>query len=335
MSLITFLGDVALLNNKMKNSYKIDGNLVFNLEYVLTTNNSNPAKNKVILSEVPIVFKDFFGITPMAVSMANNHTMDYGVRGFYETKELLIEQKIEFFGAGSLEDNYNNPKIITVEEVSIAFLGYSLINDENKEDQGVAYFTEDRAIKDIAQAKSNADLIIVNIHWGVEEAPYHSGRQERVGKFLIDNGVDLVIGHHPHCIQPFEIYKGKYIFYSLGNCVFPNHSGPAFFNEDGKPERIFRKRLLKHNRLSYAVGFDIENRDVKFIDVLYFNERELYKIGNLNIGKKFHKTPEVINVFIRQMRKYLTFFISNTFVDGKLFDTQALLHEINMKLNKR
>jgi len=75
----------------------------------------------------------------------------------------------------------------------------------------------------MAELKKETDLIIVNIHWGVEYQHYFNSVQQKAGRLLVDSGAELVIGHHPHVVQGLEIYQGKPIFYSLGNFIFDQY----------------------------------------------------------------------------------------------------------------
>ena len=140
-----------------------------------------------------------------------------------------------------------------------------------------------------------------------------------------------MIGHHSHCIQPFEIYKGKYIFYSLGNSIFPDNNVKAFYDQNNIPLRVFRKRQLKHNKISYAVCFDVAKKEVIAIDMLLFNRNILTKVKTIDLKPQTIKISPLKNFFIKNTRKYLCFLWSNFIVDGKLFDLNALRHEIKMK----
>src|SRR5699024_11096473 len=153
------------------------------------------------------------------------------------------KQNIKYFGAGNKDDNFNNPLVI---RKNLCLLSYNLILDPNKYENTAASFNRDQVKREIKEMKrNNIENIIVNIHWGIEESPQRNNEQIEIGRFLIDAGADLVIGHHPHCLQPFAIYKGKHIFYSIGNCIFPNHNCESFFNDQLEPERYFKKRLPK------------------------------------------------------------------------------------------
>lgn len=330
MSVITFLGDVSLLNESMICEYKINNEFVFNLEYVLTDNKSTPKKNKVNLCGNKINFTKFFNRKPLAVSLANNHIMDFGEIGFKDTVDYLNEIEVLKFGVGEVNNGYENPLILDVGSKKVGLMGYSLFNEKINE-IGVDFFSREKAVLDIKKARdSNVDCIIVNIHWGIEDDPWYTNQQRNIGHFLIDSGVDLVIGHHPHCIQPFEKYNGKYIFYSLGNCIFPNIKVNCFYDKDNKPKRTYRKRQFPHNKTSYAVSFDLDKNEVIKIEKLKFSNGYLRKSADVDLNKEFRK-PLLNNKIIMKLRKRTRFIYSNLFVDGKMFDFNALRHEIEMK----
>lgn len=332
-NVITFLGDVSLLDPSITCEYKMN-KFIFNLEYVITDNRSTPKQNKVNLCGERINFADIFKKNPLAVNLANNHIMDYGNIGFRDTLEHLDKYNIKRFGAGEHNDNYGNPLIIEVDKRKIGLIGYSMFN-EHTANYGVSYFSKEKAAIDLKYVTDyEVDSIIVNIHWGIEQDPYFTYEQREIGRFLIDNGANLVIGHHPHCLQPFERYKGKYIFYSLGNCIFPNFEVNAFFDENGISKRTHRKRQLRLNRESYAVNFNISKNEVISIEKLVFKNNSLKKISDISLNKKFKKM--IINhKTLTKLRKRLIFIYSNSFVENKVFDFNAIRHEIKMKREKK
>ena len=144
------------------------------------------------------------------VSLANNHAYNYGKEGIMETKRLLEQNSIAVTGV-------DGPLVQNVRGIMFAFLGY---NDITTPQPGVANTDEERIQREIASAKKLADIVIVTYHWGVEYQAQPDERQKYLGHFTIDAGADLVIGNHPHWIQPIEFYKGKLITYAHGNFVF-------------------------------------------------------------------------------------------------------------------
>lgn len=144
------------------------------------------------------------------VSFANNHTHDYGEQGYIDTIKTLDDASLPYYG-------YDKFLIKEVNEIKIGFFGLLDIYGQKFEEVNKAI----KYLKD-----NNCDLIIASMHWGIEKDYKQSKEQEKMGHYLIDNGVDLVIGHHPHVIQGIEKYKGKYIIYSLANFSFGGNQNP-------------------------------------------------------------------------------------------------------------
>ncbi|MCC8073657.1 MAG: CapA family protein [Clostridiales bacterium] len=323
-------------------SFNIPSPYVFNLEYVPDGANYRPVTNKINLSGSSKFAK--LENKPVAVNIANNHIMDFSEDGFEHTISCLTENGIKYFGAGSADDNYNNPCMISVDGKNIALLGYSDVYHSLESTHTyyqVARPTSEQIQKDINICKNQkADCIIVNVHWGREERPWYNKRQEALGHCFIDEGADIVIGHHTHCIQPAEIYKDKYIFYSLGNSYFPDIHVPSYYNDEGKPEFVMHKRHRKYGRESLSVVFDVQNCSVKEINKCEF------KNGCINRKKQIDFTqainPIYSNKFINSMTGYIRQLIilisGNIFVDGKLLNYKAFLKEFDFiasRLRKR
>lgn len=146
------------------------------------------------------------------VSVANNHSMDYLQRGFDDT--------VRYLSPYVAVSGYTRMPIVTVKGVRIGFasnVGWSF-------DSAQKTFI-DNAIRDLRQR--GAELIVFNYHWGIEKSYHSDATQRAIGHYCIDQGADLVIGHHPHVVQEVEVYKGKPIAYSLGNLVFGGNNNPS------------------------------------------------------------------------------------------------------------
>ena len=160
------------------------------------------------------------------LSLANNHSFNFGVQGLKDTFQYLDKLGIVYSGAGRDKREAYTPKIVEVKGIKIAFLAYAddafspLYSQAKDSRAGIAFMKIPEMKKAVAAAKSKADLIIVSMHSGTEYASQPNGKQVAFAHAAIDAGADLIIGHHPHTVQKMEKYKGKYIFYSLGNFVF-------------------------------------------------------------------------------------------------------------------
>lgn len=142
-------------------------------------------------------------------SLANNHAGNYGAEGVAATKKLLNDE-------GILVTGVSGTQVMDVKGVKVALLGYNDIGVE----PGISNTDDEKIKSEIAQAKRVADVVIVAFHWGTEYQDQPNERQKYLGHLAIDSGADLVIGNHPHWVQPSEEYKGKFIKYAHGNFVF-------------------------------------------------------------------------------------------------------------------
>lgn len=168
-----------------------------------------------------------------AVSLANNHSGDYGPGAFSEMLRLLDREGIRYFGGGKKLQQAHAPLILERHGIRIAFLGYNEFFPRSFEADvdkpGIAWSEDDRVVFDIRQARARhgADLVIPVMHWGWEYEPLASARQRQLARLIIDAGADAVVGGHPHVTQDTEVYKGKPIIYSLGNFVFNGFADEA------------------------------------------------------------------------------------------------------------
>jgi len=147
-----------------------------------------------------------------AVNLANNHTLDYLEVGYKDTMQTLKDYDIPFFG-------YDNLTIKDVRGIKVGMFGYTGWDFDDTTKENIQSFIQ--KLKD-----QGAEIIVASFHWGIERDRYPNKTQKSIAHFAIDHGVDLVLGHHPHVIQGLEIYKGKYIAYSLANFVFGGNRNP-------------------------------------------------------------------------------------------------------------
>jgi poly-gamma-glutamate synthesis protein (capsule biosynthesis protein) len=166
-----------------------------------------------------------------AVSLANNHSGDYGHEAFGETMQHLANAGIAYFGGGHNLAEAHRPLWIEKNGLKIAVLGYNEFKPRAFEAgptwPGIAWSEDDLVIADIRAAKAaGADLVIPFMHWGWEKETRPTERQKTLARKMIDEGAALVVGGHPHVTQGAEIYQGKPIVYSLGNFVFDGFDYP-------------------------------------------------------------------------------------------------------------
>lgn len=164
------------------------------------------------------------------VTLANNHILDYWHEGLFDTLSFLDEHGIARVGAGKDETEAYEPVILEVDGVSIAYVGLSRVVPRNEwkatpYHPGVAEsYSLERSVATIERAKEEADLVVVLVHWGTERESEPNEHQLTNAHAYIDAGADLVVGSHPHVLQGFEKYKGKWIAYSLGNFIFTTNA---------------------------------------------------------------------------------------------------------------
>lgn len=160
------------------------------------------------------------------VNLANNHTMDYGLAGLTETLDTFGKTNTTAIGAGLSKfesgkihyADFDGYKVATIGATDVGYQwGFST---NHQAGANKTRLTDLLPIVKEARDIGEADLIIVHSHWGVEYDSSPNPRQKEIGHALIDAGADIIVGHHSHTLQPVEIYKGKVIFYSLGNFIF-------------------------------------------------------------------------------------------------------------------
>ncbi len=159
-----------------------------------------------------------------AVSLANNHTLDFGTRALSDTMEALDEYDIGHFGAGRTRASSYTPRIFIINGQRVAFVGFTDLSNVGFPDPslptGAPAYSAERVAEVVREAREQADVVIPYFHWGVEYVSVPNSRQRSLAHAAIDAGADLVIGAHAHWVQETERYRGKPIVYSLGNFVF-------------------------------------------------------------------------------------------------------------------
>jgi len=158
------------------------------------------------------------------LSVANNHTWDFGLVALEDTLGYLAANDISAVGAGRTVTEARGPVVRTVADTRIAYLAYTDIlpasAQATADRAGVNLYDPVRMQEDIVRARALADVVVVSFHTGTEYETVHNAHQEAVYRAAVDAGADLVVGHHPHVVQDMERYKNGWIVYSLGNFVF-------------------------------------------------------------------------------------------------------------------
>ncbi len=171
------------------------------------------------------------------VTLANNHSLDYGAEALASTLQLLDAAGVRHTGAGMNRIEAHQPAVINVKGIGLAFLGCVNTGAEGSyrrstweatdERAGVAWGVPEDVTADVIAAKSRADVVIVMMHAGTEGSRRVNATQRGIAQAAIDAGASLVIGAHPHVLQPVERYGNGVIAWSLGNFVFDGFRGAA------------------------------------------------------------------------------------------------------------
>ena len=196
----------------VKNIFESDDLTIANNEGTFTTSTQREDKQFAFKAD-PAFAKIYSSSSVEAVNTANNHSSDYGEQSFTDTMNALDQEGVVHFG-------YDETQIMEIKGVKVGLVGIYELRDHLERIQ---------QLKDnIAKVKKEgAQLVIVIFHWGNEKETVPNSNQMTLGRLAIDEGADLVCGHHPHVLQGIETYKGKNIVYSLGNFCFGGNSYPS------------------------------------------------------------------------------------------------------------
>ena len=201
------------------------------------------------------------------VSLANNHTGDFGHAAFLEQLDRLDKKGMARFGGGRDCREARLPLLIERHGVRIALLGYNDFQPREFEAgptwPGVAWAVDEQVSADIKAARSEhrADVVIPVVHWGWEYEPAND-RQKALARLMIESGADVVVGGHPHVTQEVEYHQGKLIVYSVGNCVFDGFDpGPS------RQGWIFRLRVDPRGMVAWdTLPLKIDDEGTPHID---------------------------------------------------------------------
>lgn len=210
--------------------------VVANLECVIS-DRGQPWPTKRIHLRAPLAAADSLvagGVD--VVSVANNHALDFGADAFSDMLRRIDERGIGYVGGGSNAAAAAAPLIVEENGLRIAFLGYVLPFSSRPRFStrdweaglnraGLVIGTPDRVRRDVAQAGSSADLVVVSVHGGVEYKAQPNSAQRAFAEAAIDAGAALVLGHHPHVLQGYMRRAGTLVAFSLGNFLFARFDG--------------------------------------------------------------------------------------------------------------
>ncbi|TAK94779.1 CapA family protein [Patescibacteria group bacterium] len=146
------------------------------------------------------------------VCLGNNHILNFKTSGVEQTEKYLAEAGVSYFGS-PLENSGSRFRVMDFGNLKIAFVNYNQFTTNCRE----------KVLEDIGLAKNQADVVVVYAHWGKEYETEPLLKVKTLAHELVDAGADLIIGSHPHVVQSQEVYRGKTIYYSLGNFIFDQY----------------------------------------------------------------------------------------------------------------
>ena len=298
---ISAIGDILLgenLKNYGKNAEGLYDDIFSNITKYLKNSDITVGTYETNITEDTKVFANAIkeaGID--LVTLAHNHTQDYGEEGFKTTQEYLESIGIQTVGKYA-EEAKDRVKIIEEKGVKIAILSYTYDNGKS----GVNIYSEEQASNDLAYANENADFSIVLMHWGDVYKEEPNAKQKEQAQFLVDNGADIIIGAHPSVVEPMEILKNKegqdcLVAYSLGDftsdfsyensnlelilniqiyydaetdkvSLYKVDYTPIYMNDYGKQNKVNRYKLLDLKNEIANYGKDGSNLDKKTYEKL-------------------------------------------------------------------
>lgn len=220
------VGDISLQTRDRENPFReirqalASKDILFgNLETVLSSHGKE-AEKAVVLYASPDRVNYLKEVAFDILNVANNHIMDLGVEGFNETLEVLNKNALSFIGVKNR--TFTEPwAMVEKNDIAIGFLGYSSIGfTDPRKGISINGINEAEIVADIRNLKPQCDVVIISLHWGLDNVQYPSPEQIALAHKLIDAGATVILGHHPHVIQGIERYKSGLIAYSLGNFQF-------------------------------------------------------------------------------------------------------------------
>jgi len=232
---VTYFNDMVVSQNNdysyffsnVKDVFKNDDYTLVNLETTFTDATSYADKQfnfKGDFEYVNILKEGYIE----GVNISNNHTMDYLEKGYNDTIMTLEKSNIDYSGDEHIH-------VEEIDGIKFGFIGFKNAN-----------LNYDNIEEKLNRIKTfNPNIIIASCHWGVEGIHEFTIEQQEVGRYLIDNGVDVVVGHHPHVLQGIEEYNSKYIIYSLGNFCFGGNRNP----KDKDTMIVQEKFYFENNKL--------------------------------------------------------------------------------------
>ena len=237
-----------------------------NLDCTFDTTGEPPRPDEYLVHATPGQLDILKELGIDIVSQANNHSLDFGGEGLVRTQRHLEARGIKYVGAGPDLERARSPVIVECKGRRVGFLAYASTHPwvdawaATGESAGVAPLDIEFIREDISALRNSVDGLVVSLHWGKEYIHYPPPENVKLARQLVDWGVDLVLGHHPHVIQGIEQYGRGLICYSLGNFLFPDY---------GEQRLVFREQ----QRISLLVRCKL-SEGADLIDVVLVRQEE-------------------------------------------------------------
>ena len=355
---VSFLGDISLngkYNNCYSNKIKPFSNIgnylsksdfvVGNLECMSKGTNGENLLKKPRLNTNNKTLNYLKDINLTTVTLAHNHVYDNLESGFNETIKKLSNLNINYLGAGYSENEAKKPLIVEKNGIKLGYINYvTQDTNPNVPQNANIYlnnFNIDDIKEDIMNLRKEVDYVICLFHWGgrVEKGMYPDFNQPNLAYKIIDSGADLIIGHHSHTLQPFEVYKGKYIFYSLGNFCFSDiYSDGKIYevNQDTGSKSIIVDVVFSKDKYNISLQY-IKNKNL-FIELDNNLKTEQSYLNRIKIFNFIKNKKWLWNLYWIKYKHYnpIKFYFfgnnKNPFIQLKKLDLKKVINYILKKL---
>lgn len=307
MAKILFLGDLYYDYNIIVNDldlivkYINDNNLlcILNLEGPITDSNKKYThKRGPNLKQSKRVINILKKLNVIGVTLSNNHMYDYREKGIKNTIEVLKKHNIKYCGCGFNFEESIKPMEFEFDSKKVAIYSYGWNIEEThyskKYKTGCAPLKKEIILNNMAQNTLN----IIQLHWGFEFNKYPMPRDILIAHDIIDNGASIIIGHHPHNIQPYENYNGKKIYYSLGNFYFSSRS--KIFDQIKLDDQI-------ESFCNYGAGivYDTNREEViEILELFYDSKKQKLFFTNNKIMNELKYDENLKYEYIKKAKKY-------------------------------
>jgi poly-gamma-glutamate synthesis protein (capsule biosynthesis protein) len=327
--------DKDLLSREIIDLFNKSDFRIINLEAPVTDCKSKIIKTGPHLkSNRDLTRQTLLNLNTNLVTLANNHVLDYDEKGVLDTLNFCRKNNIETVGAGKnkMEASkvfYLNDKNCKVAIINIAENEWASATSEKAGANGMNLIDN---IKQIQKAKKENDLVFVIVHGGHEYYNLPSPRTQKQYKFYIDNGADLVVGHHTHCISGMEIYNSKPIYYSLGNFMFTKQS-----KHNDWYQGLILEVEIKNNNIQTKVHLIGQSKDNFKLSLLKGDEKKAINDRFLTYNAIIKDEQELNNEWNKyidvKFNTYLNYLSPLNFISNNLF--KAFANKLGIKMINR